>query len=412
MGRRFVINQKNLSQFVCVPGRKDTLFFVDGERGLALRCTVAGGQSWIFQYVSPVTGHDRRLALGKVDAVSVATAKARAQELRGMVASKRCPYLEERKRDSEKISSRLLTVEKALEVHSERLRQHIKRHKEQIQILKRGLQPFIGRPIADIERREWVEHFEEIARTTPAAANKCQSAISAMYSDLLDRGLIDTHPLLRLKKRAKHVPRDRVASLEELKKCWSFVHSQAPCRTTSQFKGIVALIILTGCRRAEIGGMTWSEIDFERQIFSLPASRSKTKTGRVIPLCDAALVTLRRQSRMPEGDHVFSSSSKGIKAFNSFAKAWCLFKKEAEISSDLNLHDLRRTFSTYADEYLNIPIPVIEEFLGHRSGARAGIVGVYNRADYLERMKNLARDYEQFLQNLSASAATQALAQL
>jgi integrase len=339
-------------------------------------------------------------------------AKARAQELRGMVASKRCPYLEERKIASEKISGRLLTVEKALEVHSERLRQHIKRHKEQIQILKRGLRPFNGRPIADIERREWVHHFEEIAKTTPAAANKCQSAISAMYSDLLDRGLIENHPLLRLKKRAKHVPRDRVASLEELKKCWSIVKSQAPCRTTSPFKGIVALIMLTGCRRAEIGGMKWGEVDFERQTFNLPAARSKTKTGRVIPLCEEALTILRRQSRMPKGSHIFGYSSKGEKPFNGFAKAWALFKKEAQISDALNLHDLRRTFSTYADEYLNIPIPVIEEFLGHRSGSRSGIVGVYNRADYLERMTMLAKQYERFLQNLCKPELNEKLAQL
>lgn len=400
MGRRYVINQKNLSQFVCAAGRKDSLFFVDGERGLGLRCTATGGQSWIFQYVSPVTGHDRRLALGKVDAVSVSMAKVRAQELRGMVASKRCPYLEERKRASEKASNGLLTVEKALEVHSDRLRQHIKRHKEQIQILKRGLRPFNGRPIAEIERREWVDHFENIAKTTPAAANKCQSAISAMYSDLLDRGLIENHPLLRLKKRAKHVPRDRVASQEELKKCWSFVQNQELCRTTSPFKGIVALIMLTGCRRAEIGGMTWSEIDFERQTFNLPAARSKTKTGRVIPLCESAITILRRQSRMLKGNHIFGYSCKGEKPFNGFAKAWAVFKKEAQISDDLNLHDLRRTFSTYADECLNIPIPVIEEFLGHRSGAREGIVGVYNRADYIDRMTKLARSYEKFLQKL------------
>ena len=49
MGKRYVINQKNLSQFVCAAGRKDSLFFLEGERGLALRCTVAGGRSWIFQ---------------------------------------------------------------------------------------------------------------------------------------------------------------------------------------------------------------------------------------------------------------------------------------------------------------------------------------------------------------------------
>ena len=57
MVKRYAINQKNLSQFACVDGRKDTLYFLDGECGLALRCPADEERSWVFQSVSPMTGH-------------------------------------------------------------------------------------------------------------------------------------------------------------------------------------------------------------------------------------------------------------------------------------------------------------------------------------------------------------------
>lgn len=76
------------------------------------------------------------------------------------------------------------------------------------------------------------------------------------------------------------------------------------------------------------------------------------------------------------------------------------FTKEADLPDDLRMHDLRRTFSTYADEHIEASIPVIEAFLGHLSGTRSGIVSVYNRANYLSRTKLLAQGYGDFLDSL------------
>jgi integrase len=400
MVKRYAINQKNIAQFTCLDGRKDTLYFLDGERGLALRCSAGGGRSWVFQYVSPITGHDRRVALGKTDAVPVSVAKARAQELRGIIASGRCPHYEEQERLRIEAAPKPPTVSQAIEIHSERLFRDLKQPEQRIRQLKQDLQPLFGHLIKDVTRREWVDLFEKVAKRAPYAANRLQAAVSAMYSDLCDRGILELHPLLRLKKRTKEVARDRVFSLDELKRCWLLASSDAPTKSADQFRHLIGLLALTGCRREEIAAMSWNEVDMERRLFNLPAARSKTKVGRTIPLCDQAIRILEQRTRLPEGDFVFGDATLGRSSFSGFSKAWSMFRKEAGIPDDLRIHDLRRTFSTYADEHVEASIPVIEAFLGHLSGTRSGIVSVYNRANYFRCTKMLAQSYGDFLDSL------------
>jgi integrase len=162
----------------------------------------------------------------------------------------------------------------------------------------------------------------------------------------------------------------------------------------------VGLLALTGCRREEIAAMKWEELDLDRRVFNLPAKRSKSGVGRSIPLCDQAMAILDRRPVLGRGTYVFGDGTCGRKPFSGFSKAWAAFKTEAGLPDDLRIHDLRRTFSTYADEFLETSIPVIEAFLGHLSGVRSGIVGVYNRATYIPRLMTLAARYGQFLDAL------------
>lgn len=344
----------------------------------------------MFQYISPVNGRDRRLLLGKADVMPVSVAKARAQELRGQVASGRCPYYEEQERKRKEQGPGPLTVEKAIALHAGRLRRPVKKPEEPIRTMKRHLKPLLGRVIADVTRREWVEIFEEAARETPYAANRLQAYVSSMYRDLSARGIIETHPLIRLKKRAREIPRDRVFSIDELRRCWGLAVSPRAAQSADQFRHLIGLLALTGCRREEIAAMKWEELDLERRIFNLPAKSSKSGVGRSIPLCDQAMAILDRRPVLGRGTYVFGDGTCGRKPFSGFSKAWAVFKTEASLPDALRIHDLRRTFSTYADEYLETSIPVIEAFLGHLSGVRSGIVGVYNRATYVPRLMTLA----------------------
>jgi integrase len=76
------------------------------------------------------------------------------------------------------------------------------------------------------------------------------------------------------------------------------------------------------------------------------------------------------------------------------------------------VHDIRRSVATRLDE-LGISIPVIEDLLGHVSGARSGIVGVYNKADRAARVRDAVERLDAHIaERLSVNEAADNVVQL
>jgi integrase len=109
----------------------------------------------------------------------------------------------------------------------------------------------------------------------------------------------------------------------------------------SDYGRILRLILLTGCRREEIGGLKWSEIDLEARTITLPVDRTKNHQAHVVPLTDAAFDILSGCER--DGKFVFGRTK--AKGFNGWSKA----KEELDRIVKLEpwtVHDLRRTVRT------------------------------------------------------------------
>ena len=49
------------------------------------------------------------------------------------------------------------------------------------------------------------------------------------------------------------------------------------------------LLILTGQRREEVGGMLWSEIDLDKRVWRIGAERTKNGLAHEVPLSSPAL---------------------------------------------------------------------------------------------------------------------------
>ena len=78
-----------------------------------------------------------------------------------------------------------------------------------------------------------------------------------------------SNPVVGLNDPAEGIePRDRVLMLDELKAIWT------QCRD-DDFGRIIRLLLLTACRRDEIGGLRWSEVDLETGKLLLPKDRTK-----------------------------------------------------------------------------------------------------------------------------------------
>ena len=82
----------------------------------------------------------------------------------------------------------------------------------------------------------------------------CRWCWSAIFSWAMGEGLCQHNPVVGTNKAAPAVSRDRVLSDAETGAIWNEADE------ATDFGKIVRLLFLTGCRRAEIGGLCPSEI--------------------------------------------------------------------------------------------------------------------------------------------------------
>jgi integrase len=149
---------------------------------------------------------------------------------------------------------------------------------------------------------------------------------------------------------------------------------------------------LTGQRRDEVGGMMWSEVDFEKAMWSLARERCKNDRPHIVPLSDQALVLLKSLPKIAsEKGFVFTKDGKRpVTAFSATKK---LLDETIAALNDGKplahwiLHDIRRSVATHMADELEIDPHVIEGVLNHISGHKGGVAGIYNRAKYEKRMR-------------------------
>jgi integrase len=68
---------------------------------------------------------------------------------------------------------------------------------------------------------------------------------------------------------------------------------------------IVRLLMLTGQRREEIGGLRRSEIDFDRNVIVFPPARTKNNREHEIPMSDEVRELLQSRGHKDGRDLVF-----------------------------------------------------------------------------------------------------------
>lgn len=124
-------------------------------------------------------------------------------------------------------------------------------------------------------------------------------------------------------------------------------------------------LLLTGQRAAEIAGLLWSEIDFEKGLITLPAERTKNRKMHKFPM-STGLRALLLERRTITGQSHFVFASPGIDQPYPLAKR-VYERLEEALGFDCNPHSLRRTFATLARHQCGIDFPTVKRCLNHSS---------------------------------------------
>jgi integrase len=150
---------------------------------------------------------------------------------------------------------------------------------------------------------------------------------------------------------------------------------------------ILKLILLTGCRRGELGDLKWSEIDFDKRIITLPRERTKNGQEHVVPLSNAArdILSGARVARDRDREFVFGRTRAG--GFSGWSKSKVEFDDTVKLKEPWTLHDLRRTVRTGLGE-LGVQPDIAEATLNHLPPK---LIRTYDRNKY-ETEKRAALD--------------------
>jgi integrase len=228
------------------------------------------------------------------------------------------------------------------------------------------------KPVDDVTLSDVSARLDAISRDSgTVTASASRAHLSTFYVWAMQRGHASKNPVINTEAPKAKSKRERALSSDELRRVWQACGND-------DYGRIVKLLILTGCRREEIGGLRWSEIDFDQGTLKIAAERSKNHREHVLPLSNKALNILRAIQR-PGCEYVFGSG--GFRTWG-FAKA-----RLGDGCAAWTLHDLRRTAATGMADLGVLP-HTIEAVLNHVSGHKAGVAGVYNRSTYAKQMRD------------------------
>jgi integrase len=252
---------------------------------------------------------------------------------------------------------------------------------EMANLLRRDLAGAYGkRSLRDIRRPDALRLVDaSLDAGMPVRADKLLGVMRRLWRWAIARGYADVNPVEGIRPVHKPVARDRVLTDQEIVRVWRAAESMG--HPTSAF---VRLLILTGQRRNEVAGMKWSEVDLDRSRWTIPKERRKGSIIQILPLAGMTVDLLRAIPRMGDSEYVLPASRPG-EHMSGFHKMKTELDRRAGVSG-WRFHDLRRSCAIRLQE-LGTRIEVTENILGHSSGSRSGVVGIYQLAKFENEMR-------------------------
>jgi len=330
--------------------------------GLVVTVTPAGAK--VFYVTRKVRGRHERIRLGRVEHVSVETARARATVLNGEIAQGRSPAAERREVRAEMTLGELWETFKLRHAKKRSLPTDARRW-------KRHLAHWQSRKLSSVTRPDVVRLLDRItAGSGPGASNRTRALLHTLYEKAREWGADVSNPVSGSRRNPEH-SKERYLSPDELRRFLAAVDEDHE----EDAADFLRLLLFTGVRKGTLCAARWKDLALKDALWRIPAESMKAGRSLELPLAPAAVAILRkRQERAaPGGVWVFPGRSNGHTA--GPGTGWVRVLERAEIAG-VTMHDLRRTHATYALE-AGVAMPMIARTLGHTMPG--GVTAIYAR---------------------------------
>jgi integrase len=211
-----------------------------------------------------------------------------------------------------------------------------------------------------------------------ATVNRETSALSRMFQLAMRRGQLERKPLFP-NRLEENPPRDGFFEHDDYVK----VRAHLP----ESYQDVLDFAYYSGWRRNEILELTWNDVDLTGGVIRLTARRSKTKTGRVLPISPPLRQVLTRRGRVRiAGDpRVFHRDGVPVRAWRTALRDAC---RAANVPHRL-LHDCRRTAACNLIR-AGVPERIAMLLTGHKTRAVFDRYNIVNEQELLTAGERLA----------------------
>ncbi|HED8780289.1 TPA: tyrosine-type recombinase/integrase [Klebsiella pneumoniae] len=369
----------------------------DGD-GLFLIVKTSRKKLWRFRYQRPATKQRTMMGLGAFPALSLADARGLRADYLTLLANGIDPQIQaEVAEEQQQIALDSIFSTIAANWFQLKSKSVTPDYAKDIwRSLEKYVFPAIGNiPVQQIKARTLVEALEPIkARGALETVHRLVQRINEIMVYAINTGLIDANPASGIgmafeKPKKLNMPTLRPEELPKLMRSLVMSNLSVPTRCLIEWQ------LLTLVRPSEASGARWVEVDFDKNLWTIPAERMKAKREHIVPLSPQALEILEVMKPISaHREHVFPSRNDPKQPMNSQTANAAL--KRIGYGGKLVAHGLRAIASTAMNE-AGLNSDVIEAALAHIE--KNEVRRAYNRSTYLEKRKELMSWWGNFIVN-------------
>ncbi len=369
----------------------------DGD-GLFLIVKTSRKKLWRFRYQRPATKQRTMMGLGAFPALSLADARGLRADYLTLLANGIDPQIQaEVAEEQQQIALDSIFSTVAANWFQLKSKSVTPDYAKDIwRSLEKYVFPAIGNiPVQQIKARTLVEALEPIkARGALETVHRLVQRINEIMVYAINTGLIDANPASGIgmafeKPKKQNMPTLRPEELPKLMRSLVMSNLSVPTRCLIEWQ------LLTLVRPSEASGARWVEVDFDKNLWTIPAERMKAKREHIVPLSPQALEILEVMKPISaHREHVFPSRNDPKQPMNSQTANAAL--KRIGYGGKLVAHGLRAIASTAMNE-AGLNSDVIEAVLAHIE--KNEVRRAYNRSTYLEKRKELMSWWGNFIVN-------------
>lgn len=320
----------------CPPGKGMVRFYDETIPNFIMECRSNGGKTFALRYRDKF-GKQRQYKIGNYPDITFDKAKREALKVKSRVTVGENPA-EERF-----VTRRIPTIAELAERYLEYVRTYKRSHDIDERYLRNHVLPRYGKmhlnELDQAEVMDWLDSKVRVDGYAQATVNRWQVILCHMYkmAKKWDLPGSERNPLEGVPQKPCENQIERFLSADETRRLQAAVEASP----NTQLKYIVALLLLTGCRKRELLDAKWSEFHLDRQMWRIPMYRAKTAKTRHVPLSKAAMEVLAQLPRWEGCDYVVPNPYT-LQPYSSVFFAWDRARKDAGLP-DVRMHDLRHS---------------------------------------------------------------------